>query len=146
MPVPDLWFEVSTDSGEKDSENYELNYNLQSQTLQIEAFQLPSNPRFWRSNNKITAVPDLSNAQLAIQIDNTMVPTLPQHGQLDETGQTLSKLRSQMRLGTVTLRISTRELWLNRHSKMTRLTASGPRPFAVYTTVLPKSLDQLQLP
>lgn len=145
-PEPDLWFEVGTETGAKNDQVYDLEYDLQSHQLTIFASDLFSDPKYWRSNNQIQAVPDLSNAQLALQIDNTVMPMLPVDGRLDAVGQTLSHLRSQMHLGSVILKINTRELWIKgRKRDMTRLVNSGPRPFAVYTTIFPKNVDDLQL-
>jgi hypothetical protein len=145
-PQPDLSFDVGTDTGEKSSEDYSLEYDLKSKKLTIFASDLASDPQYWRSNNHILAVPDLSNAQLAVQIDDIMVPTLPASGQRDATGQTLSRLRSQMQLSTLILNINTRELWIKgRGRDMKRLENSGPRPFALYVTVFPKAVDDLQL-
>jgi hypothetical protein len=145
-PQPDLSFDVSTDTGEKSSEDYTLDYNLKTKKLTIWASDLPSDPQYWQSNNHIQAVPDLSYAELAVQIDDTMFPTLSVSGQRDAAGQTLSRLRSQMELQSLILNINTRELWIKgRDRDMKRLENSGSRPFAAYVTVFPKSVDDLQL-
>jgi hypothetical protein len=149
---PDLSFDVGTvgtDTGEKTSEDYSLDFDLESKKLTIFASDLASDPQYWRSNNHILAVPDLSNARLGVQIDDTMVPmvpTLPVGGERNATGQTLSRLRSQMQLESLILKINTRELWIKgRDRDMKRLESSGPRRFVSYEMVFPKAVDDLQL-
>jgi hypothetical protein len=145
-PQPDLSFDVGTDTGEKTSLDYSLEYDLKSKKLTIYASDLASDPQYWDSNNHVQAVPDLSNAQLTVQIDDTMVPTLPVSGQRDAKGQTLSRLRSQILLQSLILKINTRELWIKRHDRdMKRLENSGSWPFAAYVTLFPKAVDDLQL-
>jgi hypothetical protein len=115
---------------------------LRSKRLQVVAFRLFSDPGGWQSTNKIKAVPDLVNKQLIIQIDDTVVPALPQHGQLDEKGQSISRLRSQMQLGRVILRIGEIDYWLNAPGEMTSFLSPTPRPSAMYTTILTKYFAQ----
>jgi hypothetical protein len=144
-PEPDLWFDVSTENGEARSTEYSLEYDLKSHQLTIFASDLISDPEYWRSNNRIQAVPDLSGVQLALKIDDTMVPSLPLNGERDHAGRTLSRLRSQMQLDSMIFKVNTRELWIKgRNRDMTRVANSGSRPFAIYTTDLPKSVDDLQ--
>jgi hypothetical protein len=82
----------------------------------------------------------------ALEIDDTMVPTIPVSGERDTTGQTLSRLRIQMRLQSLFLKINTRELWIKgRDRDMKRLEHSRSWPFAAYVTVFPKAVDDLQL-
>jgi hypothetical protein len=145
-PNPDLWFDVSTSTGEAGSTDYSLEYDLKSHQLTIFASDLISDPQFWRSNNRVQAVPDLSGVQLVLKIDDTMVPRLPVNGEQDRTGRTLSGLRSQMQLDSLIFKVNTRELWIKgRDRDMRRVANSGSRPFTTYTTNLPKSVDDLQL-
>jgi hypothetical protein len=145
-PQADLSFDVATDTGEISSQDYSLDYDLKSKKLTIFASDLTSDPQYWRSNNRILAVPDLSNAQLSVQIDDTMVPTLPITGHRDTTGKTLSRLRSQMELQSLILKINTRELWIKGRDKdMKRLQNWGTQPFVCYEMVFPKAVDDLQL-
>jgi hypothetical protein len=146
LPAPNLWFEVSTETGETGSNDYNLEYDLQSHELSIMASNLFSDPQYWRSDNQIQAVPDLSRTQLVLRIDDTMVPKMSMNGERDESAQTLSRLRSQMKLGSLIFKVNTRELWIKgRNRDMTRLDGSGSQPFAIYTTEFPKSVDDLQL-
>ena len=146
LPPADLSLQVGTDTGEKDSETYSLQYDLKTHDVSIFAMDLFSDPQYWRTNNHIQTVPDLAEDQLAVQIDDTMVPTLPANGEVDPTGQAISHLRSQMQLDSLILKIDTRELWLKRFDRnMKRLESNGARPFALYTTLFPKNVDDLQL-
>ena len=145
-PQPDLSFDGGTDTGEKSGQDYSLDCGLKSKKLTIFASDLFSDPHHWRSNRHIQEVPDLSNAQLAVQIDDTMVPTLSTSGERDTVGQALSRLRSRIQLQSLILKINTRELWMKGRDKdMKRMENSGLRPFVLSVTVFVKAVDYLRL-
>jgi hypothetical protein len=144
-PRPDLSFRVMTTENQE-RQGYSMDYDLQSHELIIYATDLFSDPQYWQSNNQIQAVPDLANVQMAIKIDDTMVPRLTATGERDEDGKTLSRLRSQIELQSLIIKINTRELWIKRNEKGNIHRLNGEtKPRSTYLTVFPKSVDDLQL-
>jgi hypothetical protein len=148
-PRPDLFFGVITEFGGKSrrNRNYSLDYDLRTKELTLYASDLLADPQSWTSDNQIQAVPDLPNVQMAVTIDDTFVPRITKMGERDKQGIILSRVRSQMELDALILKINTRELWIKRSmvSDFRRVTG-GTAPIAVYLTVFPKSIDDLQLP
>jgi hypothetical protein len=142
-PRSDLSFGVDTN----EKSHYSLEYNLESKELTIYALDLYTDPQYWQSNNVIQAVPDLANTQMAVKIDDSMVPRLSSTIERDPEVQTLCRLRSQMELESLILKINTRELWVKRNKMrdVQRVSGGTVRPTTVYLTILPKDIDSLQL-
>lgn len=147
-PRADLSLYVGSGTGPQGGEHfsYSLQYDLQTKELTIYAFNLFTDPQFWSSNNQIQAVPDLSNTQLAVQIGDPRLLNPSATGEPDEQGKLLSRLRDQMELESLMLKINTRELWVKWGKiRDMRRVSGGNKPITVYLTEFPKNVDSLQL-
>jgi hypothetical protein len=150
--VPDLAFSITSDEyqGEPDQGTYELRYDLVRHELSIHAYRMPSNPEYWRTNAKLLAVPDLGGTQLVVRIHDLVGPPEPPTKSAAFTAKrsALDRLRDQLRLESLSLKISAREFALfDRRFKIARVVEEpvpGSPAEVFYSGVLPAQIDDLQ--
>jgi hypothetical protein len=86
---------------------HQVEYDLRNGQVRIDAFRVPSDPQFWKSNGKIVGVPDLLSSQVVIRLPSVMVSG-------DQSAdQFLKAIRTKFELDTLVLNLSDgREFWL----------------------------------
>lgn len=155
FPTPDLEMQVNSFGPLESSNSYQLLYDLETHTLQISAYGLPSDSDSWHSDGKILSSVDLANVQLAAVIDNTMAPAPSVAGKPPVIDQQIAQLRADMILGSIILKIENRTFWLNMKNNsekpsgglMQRVERKSPPfpPSTLYVTTLPPDPQMLAI-
>jgi hypothetical protein len=89
--------------------NEELGWELASNKLTINFTDSPA-PKYWKSSQRIVSVPDLEKATLTASILSTTVPDTGNN----QTAEHLRMNRSGLRISTLLIRYSGREMILRR--------------------------------
>lgn len=125
---------ININSSEQKGYDYRIAYNVREKKFQVRSSSIKSDPRYWKSNRKISSIPDFVGTQMFIFTESIMVPSLK------GDNSNLTAHRSKIQLNNLELNIGGGiEFWFRSGDMQEYLRPNGLR---YYVVTLPDGLTK----